>query len=832
MERRASQMGESRGSRVYYANRRPFFVVVICALMCVISSQQKANAQETSVGTIINEVFKAEHAIANVHVEGFKLTSQQRPDDNGVWQPSKQTIEGEAWYNGLANSKLRIHATKEVSEWINRPAPWAESQWDITYDGQFGRVIHIADGPVDKTRPNAAGLLLPEIPDQLQGNNTIYQYAIGRAFTLASYKTLASYPPLSEWLGQRIAKGDRIDVSSDSVYGAKTLKLSVAMRGTGFFAGTWIDGFWFDPEHGYALRKVEIGEPQPNNGSRVQMLMEVPEIQEAGPGVWMPLVASLERRRNAPQLRLEFHALKVTVNDPSFDEAIYTVPFPKGWTISDRVHGNVFVSTDAKNGDLAIERALKDARTGDALEQSAGQTPPADSEENPGSGFSLWSFGVFAATAGLILVLGAAILLKVRGRKSSLPLILTVMVLSTDRPSLYAAEKDTSDYFEVNCGVNAACFCARWFGGKIDFAETGVELKAGKHFERPCSLGEIRDFCIVHGLNATGLIGDNVHDVLKSVVPGSLAIVKLREEVADAGVGHFIVLVPSNRGFIVVDIPRKPIQLTASEALRDPRLATTTGEFLLVSRDPSKASNGPNFHLLSGEVLDLGRIPIGTNEFSAQIRYENRGTEPVVITAQPSCSCMETPRGDLELPAGKIGFIELPFVRQKVGVGRNERTVLLKTNDPNHSNLKVTIIFDLAETPQQMEVNVAPRSIDIGREKQLAISDAGIGFTLQIPAIDADDYRNATIEVSASTAAIEMKQVSADYEVIRDSRMIGSSTTRPSTLPVGGVGIFEFKGRWLSSPGHGPFSEEISIKISGNKIGVHELTVPIRGEAI
>ena len=48
---------------------------------------------------------------------------------------------------------------------------------------------------------------------------------------------------------------------------------------------------------------------------------------------------SCPRETDKPWKRIVYRASNVVANDPNFDENIFTVPFPEGYLIDDKVNG-------------------------------------------------------------------------------------------------------------------------------------------------------------------------------------------------------------------------------------------------------------------------------------------------------------------------------------------------------------------------------------------------------------------------------------------------------------------------------------------------------------
>lgn len=43
-----------------------------------------------------------------------------------------------------------------------------------------------------------------------------------------------------------------------------------------------------------------------------------------------------------PWKRIVYRASKVVANDPNFDESVFTVPFPEGYKVEDKIEGRTY----------------------------------------------------------------------------------------------------------------------------------------------------------------------------------------------------------------------------------------------------------------------------------------------------------------------------------------------------------------------------------------------------------------------------------------------------------------------------------------------------------
>ncbi len=103
--------------------------------------------------------------------------------------------------------------------------------------------------------------------------------------------------------------------------------------------------WWLDPSRGFALLGHDNIRIREDGSERVSTRIRVTKLKEAAPGVWWPMEAYGESRLSKPgepYSRTVYRASSVVANDPNFDEAIFTVPFPEGYLIDDQIAGKKY----------------------------------------------------------------------------------------------------------------------------------------------------------------------------------------------------------------------------------------------------------------------------------------------------------------------------------------------------------------------------------------------------------------------------------------------------------------------------------------------------------
>jgi hypothetical protein len=318
-----------------------------------------ADGQSTELGKLpdlktIATALKAQSSLMNVQIVHFSLKEDKRTPGSAAWVPMQEAMHGNAWYDGLPGSKVRIQL-----DYISRgfgSTPWIEEALDVGYDGQTMREVDLRYGPPGRQRNIRRGAIVAGPPDPSTnplvtiGVDPLLPYADGTGFSVNFFQVNGQpKQSLADFFLDVAKEGSGgWPIQWDTVAGVKTVKVTVL--------GGWY--FWFDPSAGYALRKFIAAIPdQTGNGSLVQEL-DVSELAEAAPGIWFPVRATCVQPmigEFGSYIRLTYQADKVIVNDPSFDSHVFTVPIPLRCFLHDAINGRTFVVKSASDVDDSIK---------------------------------------------------------------------------------------------------------------------------------------------------------------------------------------------------------------------------------------------------------------------------------------------------------------------------------------------------------------------------------------------------------------------------------------------------------------------------------------------
>jgi hypothetical protein len=110
--------------------------------------------------------------------------------------------------------------------------------------------------------------------------------------------------------------------------------------------------------------------------------------------------------------------------------------------------------------------------------------------------------------------------------------------------------------------------------------------------------------------------------------------------------------------------------------------------------------------------IELGDIPLEVRKITAAIPFSNRGRDMLIIeNVEGSCSCFmgwEFDKNwavDKNVAPGDYGVINVFFDKNKIESGQITRFVLIKTNDPANSEVKIFFDFNVIRSSEEEDVH-------------------------------------------------------------------------------------------------------------------------------
>jgi hypothetical protein len=283
----------------------------------------------------------AEGRLLNIKVES-EAWRETRLSLSESWQKTPVYVLSTAWFNGLAKSKRRVDVHREILFRKGDVIPYTESSYSLGFDGQYSRIARHTKELSGKTRLIKEGEILPDVPSGLR-------CGAARTFTGAIFSLnfffdcddkVNSFSEMFQ-LAVRAAesKTNELEFKREEFQGVECLKFGSGSQKWGH------ESYWLDPSRGFALLGYEHTSILKDGSERVKSRIKVSQLKEVAPGVWWPMEASIESdpdKLGEPYQRTVYRASNVIANDPIFDESIFTVPFPDGYLIDDKVTGKKY----------------------------------------------------------------------------------------------------------------------------------------------------------------------------------------------------------------------------------------------------------------------------------------------------------------------------------------------------------------------------------------------------------------------------------------------------------------------------------------------------------
>ena len=274
-----------------------------------------------------------------VESEAWVETKTNLSDPNEPWQRTPIYVSCTAWFDGYPAGKARVDVHKQVLKWQEGAAPYIEESYSVCFDGQYGRVVRYSTGHSGKTFRMKEGKLLPEAPWQLRdgylGSCTGARYSFKFFFSDEDKEMGRTFSRLFRAATSAAAlEAKAFEVALEEFQGVGCIKF-----GSGNKKRVHIS-YWLDPARGFALLGHDNISIREDGSKRVSTRLRVTKLKEVTPGLWWPMEAYIISRpyeSGKPWQRIVYRASNVVANDPNFDESIFTVAFPDGYLIDDKV---------------------------------------------------------------------------------------------------------------------------------------------------------------------------------------------------------------------------------------------------------------------------------------------------------------------------------------------------------------------------------------------------------------------------------------------------------------------------------------------------------------
>jgi len=328
-------------------NNLKFVDVLLLTFLFLLNT---GTAKETESNELSLEDLKAvaqsmravEDSLLNVRIDSNAWV-EEGPSSTGPWERTPVCFSTTAFFGKISSRRARIDFHKDVGRWENGAAPYLQTSFSVSFDGVQGRRKDISSSYSGKTFDRHSGLILPKEPIHLRASNEITGIEASLFF---------HYRGVPEPLHKRFSTGFD-SAAADPNYLNRPLKNKAVLEKLGgiqcikvaCIVGSLVQQWWFDPNRGFALLRFEDLRKDQGGNEHVKSSINVTKLKKVAENIWWPMEAYFvksPRETDNPWKRIVYRASNVIANDPNFDESVFTVLFPKGYLVDDKITGRKY----------------------------------------------------------------------------------------------------------------------------------------------------------------------------------------------------------------------------------------------------------------------------------------------------------------------------------------------------------------------------------------------------------------------------------------------------------------------------------------------------------
>jgi hypothetical protein len=307
----------------------------------VISQNIQANGSDSILSVKELELMQikaeaSENAITNLKIESETWTETKSvlSDPCESWQQTPIYHSHSAWYQKGPNAKTRVDVHNETFEWKNGPSEFGAHSFTVSFDGKQVKEVRNSVGPFGETHPVKRGTILAEMPNRLKNGN----FDTGAYYSLPFFNDeIYKFSKMFQLARDPNSKvASELEFRREEFQGTQCIKIS---------SEKYPIIYWLDLEHDLALRGKKTIAKYKDGREELVSFTQVTKLKKVADDLWWPMEIITILRPYAdgkPYRRLTYRASNVVVNDTNFDESIFTVSFPEGYLIDDKVAGKKY----------------------------------------------------------------------------------------------------------------------------------------------------------------------------------------------------------------------------------------------------------------------------------------------------------------------------------------------------------------------------------------------------------------------------------------------------------------------------------------------------------
>lgn len=337
---------------------------LVAILLSFLFISVKINAEETESNELSADELRfiaqsmkmVEDSLFNVRIDSNAWV-EQGPSPSGPWVRTPVCWSTTAFFGNISSNQARIDFHKNVSRWENGAAPYFEKSYSVCFNGKQGRTKEISSSYNGNTFNKKKGEILSEAPVQITSCSRITGIEASMFFY---YRNMPSPFP-KRFSANFVAAADPNSfLSSLSASDANYVNLKSNVKGRIVIEkfreiqcikiscenGSLLQRWWINPNRGFALLRFEDLRRDSNGNEQIKRSIDVKKLKEVAEDIWWPMEAYFvesPHETGQPWERIVYQAYNVVANDPNFDESVFTISFPRGYRIDDKVNKKSYI---------------------------------------------------------------------------------------------------------------------------------------------------------------------------------------------------------------------------------------------------------------------------------------------------------------------------------------------------------------------------------------------------------------------------------------------------------------------------------------------------------
>jgi hypothetical protein len=319
-------------------------VIVLLIWIASCGMPTRAANTEALLQALQNALEQGESKLQNLRLEGT-CHSEMWNEQAQKWEYAGEASVT-ARYLIKPKFEARIDFHERVTRWENGQAPFGVDSYTVSYNGRLDQTLYTKKGSPEKPFLSPRGEIKSERSQSLDS-----ECATGWAYSLwGAAEPTGLREPLSIVFSPSIRQAVQLQAKEATWNATKCIELEYLLRG---LRVSW----YFDPARDYAL----VGGERAINGQVIQN-WTVHKFLEPEAGLHYPgmVKSSAWLPNGIAQSRSVYEASAVVVNDPNFRDDIFTIQWPVGTVVHDKISGITFtVGQSASDVDKAIADQVK-----------------------------------------------------------------------------------------------------------------------------------------------------------------------------------------------------------------------------------------------------------------------------------------------------------------------------------------------------------------------------------------------------------------------------------------------------------------------------------------